>query len=205
MKKILLVTDGILHPPLLGRLALRKALQRMEGFAFGRAPSIENLPANVDDYDAMVLYFHHKHISEKALNALALFVSAGGGLLAIHSATASFKEAMPYFEILGGRFIGHGALGALEIRPTGGKGEEDPFRGIGAFIVKDELYMHELQGGIHVHFTAGQGGEEAPAVWTYHYGQGRVCYAMLGHCAATLRHPNYQQILRGGLAWVGQS
>ena len=36
------------------------------------------------------------------------FVRAGGGVLAIHSATASFKGSPAYFEVLGGRFVGQG-------------------------------------------------------------------------------------------------
>jgi len=39
-------------------------------------------------------------------------------------------------------------------------------------------------------------------VWTYYYGQGRVCYAVPGHRTETMRDKTYQKILQRGLAWV---
>jgi type 1 glutamine amidotransferase len=147
-----------------------------------------------------VLYIHQEKITEGALAALDGYVSAGGGLLGVHSATASFKEQTHYFEILGGRFIGHGAVEDFEVRRT----REDIFSGLDRFVVKDELYLHELQPGIEIHFTAKHAGQDVPVVWTYHYGQGRVCYAVPGHTTATMRNKAYQQVLQRGLVWVSR-
>ena len=35
--------------------------------------------------------------------------------------------------------------------------------------------------GIDVDFTAKQKGRDIPVVWTYHFGKGKVCYAVPGH------------------------
>jgi hypothetical protein len=110
MKKVLLVTDGIIHPPLWGRMILHKNLAQRHGFAFRHTSSLEKTPADLESFSALVLHYHHKRISHRALKTLAGFVKQGGGILAIHAATASFKETLPYFEILGGRFIGHGPV-----------------------------------------------------------------------------------------------
>jgi type 1 glutamine amidotransferase len=120
----------------------------------------------------------------------------------VHSATASFKETLPYFEILGGRFIGHGPVESFAVRPVG---KSQVFVGIPGFTVKDELYLHECQPGISIHFETAYQGVQAPIVWTYPYGQGRVCYAVPGHRAGTMFNPVYQKILRRGLEWVCQN
>lgn len=199
MKKILLVTDGIFHPPFLARKALHKTLAELDGFEFQNVRSMEKLPDDLEDFSALVIYLHHQKISDAALAALDEFVSNGGGILGVHTATAAFKEQMHYFEILGGRFIGHGPIEPFEVRPVP---KSEIFAGIPAFTVKDELYIHELQPGITAHFTAMHEGDEVPIVWTYHYGQGRVCYAVPGHRTETMRNEMYHKILQRGLAWV---
>ena len=200
MKKILLVTDGIFHPPYTARMELNKTLGKLEDFSFDHIRSMERLPMDLEHYSALVLYFHHKEISASALEALKRFVTNGGGVLAIHSATASFKQTKEYFEILGGRFTGHGAVETIQVK---GKRSEI-FGHIGNLVIKDELYLHELEPGIVVHFTAKHAGQDVPVVWTYCYGKGKVCYAVPGHTTKTMRSPAYQEILLRGLRWVSE-
>jgi type 1 glutamine amidotransferase len=198
MKKALLITDGIVHPPIWGRKILRKTLAQLNGFSFHPISSLEKLPADLEPFCALVLHYHHRKISERALKRLTDFVKKGGGVLAIHAATASFKKTLPYFEILGGRFIGHGSVERIKIR----KVQDDIFENIPDFVIRDELYIHELQPGIEIHFSATHAGKEVPIVWTLHYGAGKVCYAMPGHNTGTMRNPTYQRILQRGLEWV---
>ena len=199
MKKVLLVTDGFFHPSLLARKALRNRLSKLEGYTFTQIRSLEKLPADLDSYAALVIYVHHKRISKTALAKLDSFVAAGGGLLGIHTATASFKKEANYFKILGGRFTGHGPVEKFSITP---EGRTDVFRDISAFDVVDELYIHELQSEIEVHFIAIHKGEKIPVVWTYSYGNGRVVYAVPGHTTETIKNNFYQKLLEQGLKWV---
>jgi len=196
LKKVLLVTDGIFHPPFSARQSLHTTLAELDGFEFQHIRSMEKL---LKEFSALVIYLHHKKISERALAALDDFVSNRGGILGIHSATAAFKKQHHYFEILGGRFIGHGPVKPLEVKPIS---ESKIFTGFPVFIIKDELYIHELQPGITPHFIAMHKGQEIPAVWTYRYGQGRVCYVVPGHCTKTMHNETYQKILQRGLTWV---
>lgn len=199
MKKVLLVTDGIFHPPFLARKILHTTLAELDGFAFWHIRSMEKLPANLSDFSALVIYLHHQELSKRALALLDEFVSNGGGVLGVHTATAAFKKQPHYFEILGGQFSGHGPIEPFEVKPVP---KSEIFAGIPAFIVKDELYIHELQPGITPHFTATQVGQEISIVWTYHYGQGRVCYAVPGHRTESMRNETYQKVLKRGLVWV---
>lgn len=200
MKKILLVSDGIVHPPFFGRMALHKALNQMDGFSFVQVPSLEKAPSDLNPFSAMVLHYHHKTISDVALGRLDGFVKNGGGILAIHAATASFKETLPYFNILGGRFIDHGKVERFEVVNQ----KSDVFCGIPNFIVKDELYIHELNDKILVHFTTKREGRDVPVVWTYQYGNGKVCYAVPGHTTGSMNNEIYQQVLARGLKWVAE-
>src|SRR5262245_22912973 len=119
MKPILEVSAGWFHPPYLGRLWLRRMLTELSGEAPVRAESLETAAQRgMSPYRALVLYFHHPRaqLSEGALAAFERYVAGGGGVLALHSATASYKGTDRYFEILGGRFTGHGRVEALEVR-----------------------------------------------------------------------------------------
>lgn len=198
MKTLWLVSDGLIHPPLDGRLALRQTVQRKSGMQVFQCRQLEQLPVDLSGVAAVVLYIHRQQVDEAVLNRLLEYVAGGGGLLGVHSATASFKTSLPYFELMGGRFIGHGKVQPLQFRPM----REDLFGGIGVFSVRDELYLHEFQPNVEVHWLASAGEEEAPAVWTYRYGAGRVCYLLPGHLGSSLRHPAVQEIIRRGLDWV---
>jgi type 1 glutamine amidotransferase len=202
--RILLASSGFFHPSWLARQQLRRNLQTMPGYVFQQIASLQVLPQlDTLSFRAIVLYFHHKAISSSALACLDEFVRRGGGVLAIHSATASFKQEPHYFEILGGRFREHGAIQMFEVSPT--QSAEDVFGRVAPFQIRDELYIHELAPGITVHFDTMYDGERVPVVWTRCHGAGRVCYAMPGHTAASVMHATVQHILKRGLAWVCQS
>jgi type 1 glutamine amidotransferase len=199
--QVLLVSAGLAHPSLLARFWLRRGLVTLPGYDFQSVASLEALPhLPLTSFQALVLYVHHEAISPAALEHLERFVGEGGGLLAVHSASASFKEEPRYYELLGGRFVEHGPVEAFAVLSAPAQGEQ--FAGIAAFEVRDELYRHEYDPTNRVHFTTPVGEEQEPVVWTRRHGQGRVCYCALGHTASSMRHPRALQILRRGLAWV---
>lgn len=195
-----LVTAGFFHPSWQARGRLAQMLKGAAGLEFRQAASLEQAELDIATARAVVLFVHQQEISAQTLHAFDRFVRSGGGLLGIHSATASFKEDRPFFEILGGRFTGHGPVQSFELRPV--EGDDNPFAGLPAFTLTDELYLHELQPGIQPRFVSEHAGQIVPVVWTYRYGAGRVCYAGPGHRAASFAHPVFQEILRRGLAWV---
>jgi type 1 glutamine amidotransferase len=199
--QVLLVSDGLVHPSLLGRFWLRRALTALPGYRFVRVASLETLPRlALDSFRAIVLYVHHPTLSAAALECLDAYLERGGGLLALHSVSASFTEEPRYHAILGGRFIEHGPLEEFAVQPSAS--EDEVFGGIPGFSVRDELYRHEYDAANRIHFHTTVGEEHEPVVWTRRWGQGRVCYCALGHTIGAMRHPQVQQILHRGLAWV---
>jgi len=199
---VLLVSAGVFHPPLLARLWLWRTLQALPGYHFRRVASLEALPGlPLDSFRAIVLYFHHKSISPSALASLDSFVQRGGGLLGIHSASASFKQEERYFALLGGRFRTHGPVQLIRVQPS--TAHDEVFGKVTAFQIRDELYRHEYDSTNRVHFLAQVDDEHEPVVWTRSHGRGRVCYYAFGHTPAAMRDPHVQHILRRGLAWAG--
>lgn len=203
MKQVLLVLAGWVHPPYRGVQWLKQTLAELPGFAFDEVQSLaEANQRGMSRYDALVLYYHHSHdvLTDDELESFRSFVNDGGGVLAVHSATASYKPTRGYFEVLGGRFIGHGPVQPIEIRPV--RGDDTIFGGISAFTVRDELYLHELQPDIEIRFTAEHEGKPQPMVWTRNAGKGRVCYLGPGHRSASMQHEAVQEIVRRGMKWV---
>jgi type 1 glutamine amidotransferase len=201
MTNILLVADGVFHPPLRAGRHLKQIISTIPGAALDQTRHLNDL-AEVDcaKYQALVLYYHHKTIGREALARFAQFVNDGGGVLAIHSATASFKKEERYGQILGGRFAGHGPVEIFELQPSQ---ENDRLLGdVGRFAVKDELYLHDMQPDVRVLYTAQHKGNAQPVVWTRREGAGRVCYIGPGHRTQTMKQPQIEQLLRGGTVWA---
>ena len=201
MIPILYVSSGIFHPAWPNRLRLRALLARASDYAIREASSLEALTDT--DYAgarAVVLYLHGKEISTPALERLEGFVRAGGGLLAMHSAAASFKQEPGYHALLGGRFTGHGPVGRFLVQPAADADEVFSVRA--DFRLRDERYLHETYGDIRVRFTSIVAGESDPFVWTRVHGAGRVCYCAAGHTIASLGQAEVRRILLDGLAWV---
>ena len=198
--EILLVSDGLFHPSLPCRFYLRRALATLPGYRFTRASSLEVLPRlSLDPIGALVLYVHHDTLSAAALKSLDAYLERGGGLLALHSASASYKEEPRFYEILGGRFVNHGPVEEFAVQPSS---DDEIFRNTPAFSVRDELYRHEYDPENRIHFYTEVGGEREPVVWVRRWGRGRVCYCALGHTVGAVRHPQTRQILQQGLAWA---
>ncbi len=202
MKKVLIISSGIFHPPLVGCWILKRFMEGIGGYAFKRLRTLEHLPRDLTDYATMVIYLHQKKISAAALEKFDSYILGGGGVLAIHAATACFKGSPRFAEILGGRYVGHGPVGAFKVTPVAPLAPV--FGDLPAFQVVDELYRHELQPDIQVHFTAQEQDEMVPVVWTRRHGEGRVCYTCPGHRAGSLRSAAYQEVLRRGLEWVSR-
>ncbi|MEA3224080.1 MAG: ThuA domain-containing protein [Thermodesulfobacteriota bacterium] len=201
VKNILIVSSGIIHPSVLVRTLFHNFLKQIDGYQYSFSTSIETLKRlKREKYDSVVIYLHRKKISGDALDALDEFIDSGGGLLAIHSASASFKKHDRYFGILGGRFISHGKIGEIKIVQSNECTKI--FGDIGNFSVRDELYMHEWDKNNNICFFTEKNNKIEPMVWTRGYGAGRVCYIAVGHCYKTMKNPDVQEIISRGLSWV---
>lgn len=202
-KRVLVISSGLVHPSIKARGCLKTALRGNGEFDFDFKTGIEKLEKLAGgDYSSVIIYLHRKNMSIQAFEALKDFVSAGGGLIGLHSATASFKDNEEYFNILGGKFVSHEEVIEFSVKPE--HGTDEIFSGIEEFRVRDELYIHDFRGNIDVHFYTEKNGEKVPVVWTKIYGKGRVCYIEPGHLAASIQNTGVKLLLDKALRWVTQ-
>ena len=195
-KHILLISTGLVHPSILAR---KRFFEIVSGVCtVVQTSSIEGaciLRRGI--FDAVVIYLHRQKISDEALSVIESFVSHGGGLLGVHSATASFKQSRGWFNLIGGRFLSHEMVIPFTSTSTGSEIFSPE-----SFTVKDELYIHEIRPSISVRFSTEIKGKAVPVVWTQNYGKGRVCYIEPGHVAASLEVPEVVKVIKEGLTWV---
>ena len=224
--QLLCVTSGTVHPSLLAQWALVAWLRRLPGVRVHVVHSVEAVRRlQLERYATMLFYFHTAHISDEALSRIEQFVESGGGLVAVHSASASFKDSSAYTALLGGRFLHHGPILPYEVRQTssrgsfagGGSSEQHvaanpgqgaaphlapDFREMPGFTITDELYIHEYDPDNFVHFVVDTEDGPEPVVWSRLHGTGRVFYLAPGHRAESVRHPAVRNILRLGIRWA---
>ncbi|GAB2485456.1 ThuA domain-containing protein [Jatrophihabitans fulvus] len=156
--------------------------------------------------DLLVTYTCNVRPDADQQRALADFVRRGGRWLALHGTHSAIDPRgpeQPVFrtprvlgevaDVLGGQFLGHPPIEPYTVHVT------DPdhplVRGIGAFEVRDELYVLELRPPIEVLLHAEYTGEcrgfdeghttdaePRPVLYLKRTGDGTVCYFTLGHC-----------------------
>ncbi len=203
-KKVLVVSRGFIHPSLACRIALKVLLKRLRNCSFVFTGTIDGLvKLELENFDAVILYYHEKKISDQALHALVQFAEKGGGVLALHSSMASFKTSNKYQQLLGGKFKGHGKIERIDIYTTNGEHAllKEPVK----FTVKDELYIHEYDRHNKIVLACDNKGQEEPVLWTREYGSGRVCYFAPGHVLNVFRSEEVKKVIEDALTWVCRS
>lgn len=200
-RSILYLSAGIVHPTLKARKHLRRLLVSFPTADIRVSANIEDLADLAkNDPDAVVLYLHYPADEPAVVAALDSYVRAGGNLLAIHGAAASFKGSERYAALLGGRFRTHGRIGRFVVNPMAGKLEE--LRQNLSFGVVDELYIHQLVADRQVQYVVSASHGEEPVVWVRKHGLGRVAYCALGHRSKIFRLVQVRTIIHGLLNWL---
>ena len=121
------------------------------------------------------------------------YVSAGHGLIAIHSGTAGYQENMTLRALLGGVFLQHPPQCDVTIEP---RGESLLTDGVTPFTVRDEHYHMAVDDPeAIVILTAKSIYGEQPAGWLRHEGQGKVAVLTPGHNLDVWMQPAYQLMI----------
>ncbi len=162
------------------------------------------------DYDVLVFYTVGNKLAPEAEQALLKFVEEGGGLVAIHGATASFGNSKAWLNLVGARFAGHApGLHELVIDITDPK--HPITAGVGSFPIRDEEYTYRFADGVKRHVLARFNKRPAKTVekkdnndilWTVEVGKGRVFHCGLGHDARSWSTPEFQRLILQGIHWA---
>jgi type 1 glutamine amidotransferase len=162
------------------------------------------------DYDVLVFYTVGNKLDEASEKALQRFVEDGGGIVAIHGATASFGNSKFWVNLVGGRFAGH-APGTNELVIDITDPKHPIMAGVDSFSVNDEDYTYQFAEGVKRHVLAQfrQRPAKTPEkkgnndiLWTIEAGKGRVFHCGLGHDVKAWSTPEFQKIILQGIHWA---
>lgn len=207
--RILVFCDDLYHPA----GTVRAGLTPLAGAGSFTLDWVEDAagwdPARLRDYAAVLLSKSNvcSHadktpwLAGPTENALRDYVRAGGGLVAVHSGTAGYRDWPAVRAVLGGVFTSHPPPCAVTVEPLSG---HPLCAGVNeSFTIHDEHYQMILDdptADVFLHTCSGHGVQ--PAGWTRREGTGRVVVLTPGHFPEVWLHPATQRLLANALHWT---
>ncbi len=142
-------------------------------------------------------------------SSVTAFVSKGGGLIGMHTASICFDDWPGWFRLLGGRWnwstSSHPPCGpaTVEVQP----GRHPIVHGLpGRFDTNDEIYgFLDLQPDVDPLAVSRHGDAEHPLLWARQVGSGRVVHNALGHHRPSYEPPEMRTIVRRSALWCLQA
>ena len=155
------------------------------------------VPERLALYDVVMVYANHLEIAPAQEQALLAWVNAGGGLFAVHSASACFPGSQVWGELVGARFASHGGEVFTQRVVDDGHPVTEGWQ---PFTCWDETYVHSehREEGRRVLTMR----EEEPWTWVRAQGEGRVIYTASGHDARAWSQPGFVELLIRGTVWA---
>jgi type 1 glutamine amidotransferase len=186
------------HLPILGEI-----LTKTGDFDVTISDDMDQLKAeNIKKYHVVLFYGSGQNFkTPEQEKGLCDFVRSGGAFAGIHSATDSFKKSDAYWEMVGGRFAGHGH-GTFTVRI---EDKNHPItKGLEDFEITDETYRHKYHPKAKMHdlIRIDRGKEQQSMAWVRDYGKGRMFYTALGHGRPAWTNPHFQRLVVRGIYWA---
>lgn len=135
----------------------------------------------------------------------------GHGFIGAHSATDTFHNYYPYWEMIGGTFAGHPwgskSTVAVNVHDTQHPASR-PF-GTG-FKIQDEIYQYKnwVPANVHVLMSLDMANctpktpYQVPLAWVKEYGEGKIFYTNLGHNPETWINKDFLKSMEGAIRWI---
>ncbi len=178
-------------------------------------------PELIKNYDIVMFYTTGKMNDKKSRLPIpkatmewlidTYIAEQGHGFLGVHSATDTFADYEPYWDMIGGSFNGHpwGANSTVTIKVHDPSHPASEPWGEGVTL-QDEIYQfsHWQPEKVRVLMSLDMEQTElkkpyhVPVLWVKDYGKGRVMHMSLGHREDVWENPTYQQSLLGGIRWL---
>ncbi len=199
--RVLFLGDNGHHQPTRRAKELLPVLAK-DGVDLFYTDSREDLnPSELGRYHAVMIYTNHLTVTRPQISALLAFVERGGGLVALHCASASFQNSEEFIRLVGAAFKSHGTgtFGVVRVA-----GEHPAIAGVPAFESWDETYVHTKHNPVDrtVLEVRREDGKDEPWTWVRTYGKGRVFYTAWGHDQRTWSQPGFQRLVERGLRWT---
>jgi len=156
---------------------------------------------NIRKFDVVLFYGSGGDFSDAAQEqGLAQFARGGGGVVGVHATDAN-KKSDVYWELLGGRFAGHGA-GTYTAYVCD---KEHPITaGMNDFQITDESYSHVYHRNLAMRCLVrmNQGNDRQCMAWVQQFGKGRVFTTGFGDNRSSWTNPNFQRLVTRALYWA---
>ena len=169
---------------------------------------------NLQNYDLVMFYTTGKlPIKEEDLNYFfnEWLKQEGHGFIGFHSATDTYKNYKPYWDMIGGTFNGHpwgsGSKVTISVHDTSHPamkpfGEE--------FEFTDEIYQYKNWQPEKVHILMSLNMAKSktkrpyhvPVAWCKEWGKGKMFYTNLGHRNDTWTNKTFLASVEGAVKWV---
>jgi uncharacterized protein len=198
--RVLFLGDNGLHRPFARAKELLPVLAQRGVDLFYTDDPEELTAERLADYHVLLLYNNHARVSDAQLHALLQFVENGGGLVAVHSASASFQNSEAFIKLVGAAFKSHGAG---TFRTSRVAANHPAIAGVPEFESWDETYVHTKHNPVDrtVLDVRREGDHEEPWTWVRTHVNGRVFYTAWGHDERTWTNEGFQQLLWQGIRW----
>lgn len=135
----------------------------------------------------------------------------GNAFVGFHSATDTFGDYQPYWDMVGGTFDGHPWNAGETVTISVHDPDHPAMKPLGwEFQIKDEIYQYKNWQPEKVRVLMSLNMEKCPTKKPYHvpvswvknYGEGRVFYSNLGHNELTWVNPLFLEHATGGFRWA---
>lgn len=170
---------------------------------------------NLQNYDLVMFYTTGRlPIAEKDLDYFfqEWLPQKGHGVIGFHSATDTFKDYKPYWDMIGGSFNGHPWNAGTTVTITVHEPDHPAMKAFGgsSFQIKDEIYRYKnwqpdkVRVLMSLDMSKCKPSEpyHVPVAWVKDYGQGRLFYTNLGHNEGTWTDKRFLGSVTGGIRWV---
>lgn len=174
-------------------------------------------PELLENYDVVAFYTTGKlPIPEETLTWFLdeWLAEQGNAVLGVHSATDTYKDYEPFWDMIGGTFDGHPWTANTDVvikvhaddhpasKPWGPAGTRVAF--------KEEIYQHKhwqpekvrVLISLDMEQTELKKPRHIPVLWVKDYGAGRVMHMSLGHREDIWLRSDFQASLAGGIEWL---
>ncbi|UCG47898.1 MAG: ThuA domain-containing protein [Phycisphaerales bacterium] len=199
--KVLFLRGGGVHDWKGCTPILTEVLNNSGDFAVTYTENLDDLKDRIRQFDIIIHYTTGLQLNEDQETGLCDFVNNGGGYLGIHSASDSFKNSDRFWEMVGGRFAGHGG-GKFTVHIY--DAEHPITRGLQDFEIQDETYSHNYHKNATMRCLTrmSRGNERQSMCWISHYGKGRMFYTGNGHGRQAWANPTFQRLVVRGAYWA---
>ncbi|MEO7413920.1 MAG: PVC-type heme-binding CxxCH protein [Opitutaceae bacterium] len=197
MKVLFLGDNGIHNPSVRLRDLAPAMLTRGVQLVYTEDTSAALTLENLKRYDALLIYANTTRLEPAQEKALVDYVSQGGGLVAVHCASAAFGNSDRFIELVGGRFKSHQTD---TFRTRIADASHPVMQGFTGFESWDETYVHDRHN--ETNRTVLEYRENEPWTWVRTEGKGRVFYTAWGHDQRTWANPGFIDLMERGIRYV---